>query len=411
MMLTDRGIGLLGGAGALWLVSRGFGVGELQIAAVATISLVGLAVLATRLSTAQLGVDRSLRPARLFHDAEAHITLVIHNRSRLPTAALELEDRAPTELASQGARMRLDPLRPLASRTMAYRLRGHHRGRFEVGPLTARLRDPFGLVSRHVELPGTSEMLVYPRIWPLSDEVPLGGAANSGRGRTQPRAIGEDLAHVREYVRGDDLRKIHWATTAHRGKLMVRQPEAPRDPRATLLLDTRAQAHRGTGSTSSLETAISAAASVIHHLALHGRAVTLIDGPVRTPPVPRPWRAQLAQLAELQPTRADLRPTLRHLAGGGVGDGLLVAVVTVPEAQQLQDLVRAGRSFTLRLALLVDPQSHAARSRPTAAARATADALRVAGWRVSVIGADDRIDERWRDLLLRTSRTPSGVGR
>ena len=411
MMLTERGIGLVGGAGALWLVSRGFGVDELQMAAVATIALVVLAILATRLSSAQLGVDRTLRPSRLFHDAEAHITLVIHNRARLPTTAMELEDRAPAQLASQGARMRLGSLRPLASRTMAYRLRGHHRGRFEIGPLTARLRDPFGLVSRRIELPGTSELLVYPRIWTLSDEVPLGGTASSGRGRTQPLASGEDLAHVREYVRGDDLRKVHWATTAHRGKLMIRQPEAPRDPRATLLLDTRAQAHRGTGSSSSLETAISAAASIIHHLALHGRAVTLVDRPVTTPPAPRPWRSQLAQLAELEPTRADLRPILRHLSTGDAGGGLLVAVITVPAADELRDLVHAGRSYTTRLALLVDPQSHTALSQPPPESRATADTLRVAGWRVSVIGGGDQIDERWRDLLLRTGRAPTGAAR
>ncbi len=411
MMLTDRGIGLAGGAGGLWLASRGFGVPELQIAAVATLTLLVLSVLAVRLSSARLSVDRTVRPTRLFHDAEAQLTLVVHNRSRLPTTAMELEDLAPPVLASQGARMRLGSLPSLASRTMAYRLRGYHRGRFEVGPLVARLSDPFGLATRRVELSGTSELVVYPRIWTLSDEIPLGGATGGGRGRTQPLASGEDLAHVREYVRGDDLRKVHWATTAHRGKLMIRQPEAPRDPSATLLLDARDQAHRGVGTTSSLETAVSAAASVIHHLALHGRAVTLVGGTDTTAPAPRPWRAQLAQLAELSPTRTSLRPTLRQLASGALGEGLLVAVHAVPDPDELRELVRAGRVFTLRLALLVDPHSHAGGAPPGQQAQATADALRVAGWRVSLIGAGDRIDERWQDLLLRTTRLPSGTGR
>lgn len=411
MMLTDRGIGLIGGAVALWLAARGFGVEELQIAAMATIALLVLAVLATLLSSARLGVDRSLRPRRVFHDAEAHIALMVHNRSRLPTTSMELEDRAPTTLAARGARMRLGSLPPLATRTMAYRLRGHHRGRFEIGPLTAHLRDPFGLVARRIELPGTSELLVYPRIWVLSDEVPLGGAASSGRGRTQPLASGEDLAHVRDYVRGDDLRKVHWPTTAHRGKLMIRQPEAPRDPRATVLLDTRAQVHRGLGASSSLETAVSAAASVIHHLALHGRAVTLLQGVTTTAPRPQPWRAQLAELAEVEPSRAPLRPVLHQLASGRLGDGLLVAIVAVPDPDEIRDLVRSGRSFATRLALLVDPDSHAGPGRPGPTARARADALRVAGWRVTVVGGSDRLDERWRDLLLHTSRVPTGAGR
>jgi uncharacterized protein (DUF58 family) len=411
MMLTDRGIGLAGGAGGLWLASRGFGVDELQIAAVATLALLLLSVLAVRLSSARLTVDRSVRPTRLFHDAEAQLALVIHNRSRLPTTAMELEDLAPAALASQGARMRLGSLPPLASRTMAYRLRGHQRGRFEVGPLVARLYDPFGLAKRRVELSGTSELVVYPRIWTLSDEIPLGGVTGGGQGRTRPLATGEDLAHVREYVRGDDLRKVHWATTAHRGRLMIRQPEAPRDPRATLLLDARDQVHRGVGPASSLETAVSAAASVIHHLALHGRAVTLVDGTQSGTPTPRPWRAQLAQLAELAPTRTSLRPTYQQLASGSLGEGLLVTVLAVPDADELRELVRAGRAFTTRLALLVDPRSHAGGTPPGQQAQATADALRVAGWRVTLIGAGDRIDERWQDLLLHTSRLPSGTGR
>ena len=410
MMFTDRGIGLAGGAVAMWLASRGFGVPELQIAAVASLGVLVLAVATTRLTSARLEVDRSIRPGRLFFDAEAHLDLVVHNRSRLPTAHLELEDEAPPALASHGARMLLGSLPPLATRTMSYRLRGHRRGRFVIGPLTARLRDPFGLVSRRIRLRGTSELLVYPRVWTLPEGVPLGGANSGGLGHTRPLASGEDLAHVREYVRGDDLRKVHWASTAHRGKLMVRQPEAPRDPRATVLLDVREQAHRGRGATSSLETAISAAASVIHHLALHGRAVALVDGPFTSAPSVRAWQAQLAHLAELEAHRTDLGATLHQLGRDAAGDGLLIAIVAVPDPEELRDLVRAGRGFTTRLALLIDTHSHATQGQ-RGAGQAEAEALRLAGWRVTVVSGADRLDDRWRDLVLPAGRMASAVGR
>jgi uncharacterized protein (DUF58 family) len=409
MMFTDRGIGLGGGAAAMWLASRGFGVPELQMAAVACLGLLVLAVVMTRLTSARLAVDRSIRPGRLFHDAEAHLDLVVHNRSRMPTVHLELEDEAPPALASHGARMLLGSLPPLATRTMSYRLRGHRRGRFVIGPLTARLRDPFGLVSRRIRLRGTSELVVYPKVWALPEGVPLGGANSGGLGRTRPLASGEDLAHVREYVRGDDLRKVHWASTAHRGKLMIRQPEAPRDPRATVLVDVREQAHRGRGATSSLETAISAAASVVHHLAVRGRAVTLVDGPFTAAPAVRAWEAQLAHLAELEATRSDLGATLRQLGRGAAGDGLLVAVVAIPDPHELRELVRAGRAFTTRLALLVDTHSHA--STGSVGARAEADALRLAGWRVTTLAGGDRLDERWQDLMLHADRVTSGAVR
>lgn len=410
MMFTDRGIGLGGGGVAMWLAAQGFGIPELQMAAVASAGLLVLALAVTRLTSARLEVDRGIRPGRLFHDAETQLDLVVHNRSRMPTVHLELEDEAPPALASHGARMLVGSLPPLATRTMSYRLRGYRRGRFVIGPLTARLRDPFGLVSRRIRLPGTSEMVVYPKVWPLPEGVPLGGANSGGLGHTRPLASGEDLAHVREYVRGDDLRKVHWASTAHRGKLMIRQPEAPRDPRATVLLDAREQAHRGKGATSSLETAISAAASVVHHLAVRGRAVTLVDGPFTAAPAVRAWEAQLAHLAELEAARTDLGTTLRQLGGGAAGDGLLVAVVAIPDPHELRELVRAGRAFTPRVALLVDTHSHAGGGRSTGG-RAEADALRLAGWRVATVGAGDRLDERWRDLLLHADRVTSGAVR
>lgn len=401
-MLTDRGIGLAATAGALWLASRAFGVPELQIAALAAIVLLVLAVLVTRLTSARLVVERTVRPGRLHHDAEADIHLVVRNRSRLPTPRLELEDAAPVELASQGARMRLDPMPPQASRVMAYRLRGHHRGRFAVGPLRARLRDPFGLVTRRVTLPGTSELVVYPRIWPLSAKVPLGGPTGGDRGRTRPLLSGEDLAHVREYVRGDDLRKVHWPSTAHRGRLMIRQPEAPRDPQATVLLDTRSQAHHGSGPTSTFETAVSAAASVIHHVAVHGRAVRLVDGS-GAPTAARPWEAHLSSLADARPRRWELATTLRGLRGAG--EGLLAAVVATPGPAELRELARAGRDFAPRVALLVT-----AGPRQADEADAAAGALRVAGWHVTILQPGDDIAERWRALLFDTRRRSAEVG-
>ena len=64
---------------------------------------------------------------------------------------------------------------------------------------------------------------------------------------------------LREYVAGDDLRHVHWRSSARTGELVVRQDEQPR-PRATaVVLDLRRTAHAGL----SLERAVSVAASVM----------------------------------------------------------------------------------------------------------------------------------------------------
>jgi uncharacterized protein (DUF58 family) len=166
-MLTDRGIGLAGGAVALWLAARSFGVPELQMTAVAALALLFGAIIFTRLSSARLEVERTVRPTRMFHDAEAQVTCRVRNTSRLPTAMLELRDTVPAALAPRGAELVSGPLAPGGSRLLSYHLRGHHRGRYQVGPLTARLRDPFGLVARRVELEGVAELVVYPPVWRL----------------------------------------------------------------------------------------------------------------------------------------------------------------------------------------------------------------------------------------------------
>jgi hypothetical protein len=411
-MLTDRGIGLAGGAVALWLAARSFGVPELQMTAVAALALLFGAIVFTRLSSARLEVERTVRPTRMFHDAEAQVTCRVRNTSRLPTAMLELRDTVPSALAPRGAELVSGPLAPGGTRLLSYHLRGHQRGRYRVGPLTARLRDPFGLVARRVELDGVAELVVYPPVWRLPEGMPLGGVTTSGgHGRPRPLSDGEDLANVREYVRGDDLRKVHWATTAHRGKLMIRQPESPQDPRSVLLLDIRAHAHAGAGPASSLEAAVTTAASAIHHLAAHGRAVTLVDRPVVGAATPQPWQAWLARLAEVEAQDVDLPTTLQQLGGGGAGDGMLLAVLTVPDPAELQLLVRTGRSFSTRSVVLVDAASYASRPRERRDAHGIAAQLRQAGWHVTVLAAGDRIDARWAELALHAARAPTGAGR
>ena len=85
----------------------------------------------------------------------------------------------------------------------------------------------------------------------------------------------EDVT-VREYRRGDELRRVHWRSSARVGELMVRREEQPWQSRATLFLDNRLRAHRGQGIASSLEAAVSAAASIAVHLSQRGFMVRFV---------------------------------------------------------------------------------------------------------------------------------------
>lgn len=406
-MLTARGIGLLVTSVALWLGSRVFGIHELQMAAVGGLALVALAAASTLLTSTRLEVDRIARPGRLFFGDETTVTLTLRNSSRLPTLRLDLADRVPPGLADR-PRTRITSIRAGGRSTVTYTLRGLQRGRFELGPLEVAMSDPFGLATRRRSFPGTVPLTVYPPVWELPPGLPLAGSTtSSGTGR-RPRPSGDDLADVREYVRGDDLRAVHWPSTAHRGMLMVRQTDTPFDPRAVVLLDIDRARHTGTGPNASIETAVAAAASAGYHLTSRGRAVVLLDRPITTPPRSLPWDSWLEVLAGKAPEPVDLGALLRQVGKGAAGDGTFIAIVTPPEPTELRALVRAGRGFSTRIAIVIDTSSHAGRSGSGDDGQATAAALAVAGWRTTVVGRGDRLDKRWRDLLI-AGRVPSGM--
>ena len=83
-------------------------------------------------------------------------------------------------------------------------------------------------------------------------------------------AAGDDDVIPRAYREGDELRRVHWRSTARYGELMVRREEQRWQDRAVLILDTRRSAHVGSGPSSSFEFAVSAAASIGVHLARSG---------------------------------------------------------------------------------------------------------------------------------------------
>ena len=168
-------------------------------------------------------------------------------------------------------------------REVEYPLLGRVRGRFSTGPLTVRTTDPFGLVQLDRQFVATTEVMVTPRVVPLPTIRTIGGGGSTGEARPHRiGVVGQDDALVREYRQGDDVRRIHWRSTARWGDLMVRREEQAWDPSASIVLDSRASAHAGRGMHNSLEWAISAAASIGIHFLDDGFGIEIYeaDGPL-----------------------------------------------------------------------------------------------------------------------------------
>jgi len=121
--------------------------------------------------------------------------------------------------------------------------------------------DPFALARVRKLAGGATPLLVYPRIEQLILPRDLGARRSLSVSplRQPTAATGEDFYTLREYVEGDDLRKIHWPSTAKRQRYMIRQEETPWHNRATIVLDDRASAYEG----EAFERAVEGAASLV----------------------------------------------------------------------------------------------------------------------------------------------------
>lgn len=391
-MPTRRGWGLLGAVLGTSLGARLVGSSELALAAQAGLVLLVLAVGFVWLLSADVDVRRQIRPRRLFFDAEGQVDVLLRNAGRRHTPTIQVVDPAPATLATSN-RFVISPLRRGRTATLRYRMRGRQRGVFRVGPTQVLLRDPFGFAARRMTIDNLEEIVVYPPVWRLHGALPLGVALSGSTARTRPAPRGTELAGVRKYVRGDDLRQVHWRTTARRGELYVRQNEAPWAPQGTVLLDTRVRAHAGRGVDNSLETAVAAAASVVHHLSERGLAVRLVMDSDDVPRPELPWELTLERLAEVGlRSNVDLPAVLRQLSTGH-GLGTLVAVLGVPSTMEMRALVRAGRAYGTRAAIIVDTAAHAGVRGPDL--EAIRAALARAGWRIGIVRPGDRIDHAW----------------
>ena len=182
------------------------------------------------------------------------------------------------------------------------------RGRYSFAAGALVLEDPFGLARREVVLPGGGALLVLPRLVELDDLFSDTGAhAHDGRRLLLRRPSGFDLHSVREYERGESLRKVHWPTTARRGQLMVKELEdAPRDE-AAVLLDAGEGIVAGEAPESSFEAQVRAAGSILRAYGLRGRRTVLVVNALEREArsvrgSDGDWRAALEVLAAVQPT-------------------------------------------------------------------------------------------------------------
>jgi uncharacterized protein (DUF58 family) len=400
--LTTRGRCLLAAGVALVACALVLGQRDLLRAGIFLAVLPISAVAVVARTRYRLACSRRLEPPRVEAGRVATVRLRLDNVSRLPSGVLLMEDALPYTLGGR-PRFVLDKIEPRGVRDVTYPVRADTRGRYSVGPLAVRLTDPFGLCELTRSFATVDDLIVTPVVSPLPT-VRLGGDwAGGGDSRSRSvAASGSDDAATREYRHGDDLRKVHWRSTARVGELMVRREEQPYQSRATLLLDGRLNGHRGDGPGSSYEYAVSAIASIAVNLSRAGFLLRLVSetGEDMGPPhVPLTESVVLDSLALVQPSRGhSIAPAAARLRSGI--DGVLIAVLGALDVQDAEKLARLRVGAGTCIAVVLDVDSWApisARQKSTSQVNAdrTAALLGAAGWRVLPVSYGTTLPSVW----------------
>nr|WP_290669111.1 DUF58 domain-containing protein [Ardenticatena sp.] len=206
-------------------------------------------------------------PQRLFWGEHITGEVWLENKSRLPIAWLDVHESLPVALASGESPHEVVSLLGHERHTITYRLVCRKRGVYTIGPSTVRLGDLFGLVPARVVGGDVDELVVYPRVVPLTQlglpaHAPFVGMKNRVPLLHDPsRFVG-----VRPYAEGDPPRQIHWPASAHLDELMVKtfEPTIARETLLVLDVDLARYAH-GQRYTA-IELAVTATASMAVHL-------------------------------------------------------------------------------------------------------------------------------------------------
>ncbi|HEX2048959.1 MAG TPA: DUF58 domain-containing protein [Acidimicrobiales bacterium] len=388
-MLTRRGWGLTIGGIVLAVAGRLLGLLELYVLAAGCWALMAAALAYLALRPADVEARRTLTPARVQAGDESRVELAVRNLGARSTPVLELRD--PVGGGPRRARLLLAPVPPGVIELAHYRIPTEGRAVLSVGPLEARRSDPLSLATSTRTVAPQSELVVFP---PVEELLPLPHAPGDDRRggvrrATAVGATGQDFYALRPWAVGDDLRRVHWPSTARRDELMVRQHDIPWQGRATVVLDVRARFH----DENSLEQAVSAAAGIVVSCGRGGSLVRLITtdgGDSGFGSGTAHVEALLERLARVKAGHGEL-PDLPHTTGSMA----LVVTADVPAAD-LSHLARlGGQPGSLALVVVARAGRHAPPAFPGIAV---------------LVGPGDPLAPRWNRSMAAAGVVRGAVG-
>ncbi|MEA3344836.1 MAG: DUF58 domain-containing protein [Chloroflexota bacterium] len=196
------------------------------------------------------------------------------NYSFLPVLWAEINDGSDVPGYSAS---RVEALSANDERSWTPQGRCSRRGLFTLGPWQVRMGDPFGLFRVVLQYPEFETLLIYPPVANLPPiRLPEGTTVGSLRSPIRALHITTDAASIREYAPGDNLRRIHWPSTARRRKLMSKEFDEEPSGDLWIILDMDEEVQAGEGEESTEEYGVILASSLADQVLRDNRAVGLV---------------------------------------------------------------------------------------------------------------------------------------
>ena len=358
--LVERLTGLTPAGSVVLLASLGgFGLARLLggqalfLLVYAGILLVVAAAVTSR-RTRRLVAERSALPTRMRVGQVAEVELTVTAPGRLRAFVVQ-EHLSP--LLSDPVRVPVASVGGEQGFVHSYAIRPTLRGVYQLGPLNAEWTDPFGLARHQQLLTDPVDVIVHPSTDAVFDR-PLTRMWEDPPFRppvSRPWPQGFEFYGMRDYVVGDDPRRIVWSAVARTGKYLLRESEQGITDRVTLVIDNEAKAHSPGFPSETFELAVRAVASLGAYNIKLGYAVRLISNDAGDAPELRGSRARIAlldELAQLQLGAAPVHAAVERVITERRGDTHMCLVSTgfdARTASRVRLLTEKGMSLVVAL--------------------------------------------------------------
>lgn len=263
--------------------------------------------------------------------------------------------------------------------SVSYRVEPRHRGAYQFGAIDLRLWRPGGFLMRRYRIPAAQPAAVYPNVLAVRQydlTLRRGMRMQTGLRRFRPPGAATAFAGLRDYLPGDDVRRISWKASARRDGPVTMEVEAERAQQAVIALDCGRLMTAPAGPLSKLDHAVNAAlllAFVAHRMGDRVGLLTFSDR-VRGFLPPEAGPAQIGRLNEMlyavqaEYAEPDFQDAFSHLVRRVSRRSLIVVLTDVLDPQASLDLVQHAVRMSARHLVLVvamaDPELLAARRAP-----------------------------------------------